>query len=217
MIKQTATALNLSSGNPAPSTRAPTQERRTRAGLHSLPLPAAANENALEVDVAARLAAEALAREKARERRERARLAERRRWLALLIAVLALLAGLKIYAAEVMKVLPGAAKIYQATGIQVPQPQLLIDALRVRWVPTPQGGHELAISGRVVNRTGQVVRFAPISMALLDAVGQPIYSWRIGKGSRTLRHGTQARFHTRLGAVPPQAASVRVRVAPERP
>lgn len=208
MIKQTANALNLSSEAPF------TDATPAREETPSLALPAAANENVLELDAATRLAAEALAREKAREKRERARAAERRRWLVLLVLMLSLVVGLRTFAAEVVRVLPGATKLYQAAGLNVSLPRLDVDALHVRWVPMPDGRHDLAISGRIVNRTGRQVRMAPVSMELLDAVGRPIYSWRIGKNERVLANGAQARFHTRLGSVPLSAVSVRARILP---
>ena len=209
MIEQTARALNLSC---EPS---PCEARLSRTASRDVPpspVPAAANENALEPDAATRLAAEALAREKARARREKARAAERRRWLMLLVTVLALLTGLKLFAADVARLLPGASRLYQALGVRVPPPRLDMETLLVRWVPTPDGGRELAISGRIVNRTGQRVAMAPVSLDLLDPLGRSLYHWRIGKGARVLADGAQARFHTRLGAVPARVASVRVRL-----
>ena len=221
MIGQMTSALNLSAGTGHVKMAKPGPEGSGEAPVHAGrpgPGPAlAANENALIVEDATRLAAEALARERARARRAAARALERRRWLALLLLLLVLLPGLKIFAADVVRILPGAARLYRLAGVPVAAPRLDVGLLHVRWAPTMGGRHELAITGRIVNRTGRDLVLAPVTVALLDARDRPLYRWRIGKEGRRLAAGAQARFHTRLAAVPANASGIRLQVRPVAP
>ena len=206
MIEQTAISLNHSSDAAARPAAAD--------GAAALLPTAAANENAALPDVT-RLAAEAVAREKAREARARARRAERRRWLLLLAFVLALLTGLRLFATQVVRVIPGMAGVYQALGVPVTVPGFRVDGLRLRWTRGPHGSQELLIAGHVRNVSGHALPMPRITLSLRDVDGAPLYQWRIpARQARPLAAGAQVRFRSRLADVPLEAATLRARVEP---
>ena len=216
MIEQTGSALNLSPGRgPEPALRTPSPSAPP-ASQPAPALPPVANENPDPLNDAARLAAEALAREKARAERRERRQRERRRWLRLLVFVIAVLAALQLFAAQVVRVLPGMAHIYRSAGIVVPVPGYAVQGLRLRWVPGAQGGIELAIGGHLVNETRRPLPMPRIALALLDDMGREIYQWNIPQGAATrLPAGARARFHTRIADVPPAAVTLRLRILPQ--
>ena len=214
MIEQTASTLNLSSE--ADEEVLTDAARETGPGVMVASVPQAANENDAALD-ATRLAAEALAREKARLARQQERARERRRWLLLLAGVLTLAVALKVFAAQVVRLVPGMAHAYHAVGMQVPLPGFEVRSLRVRWVRNEEGVPELLVSGQVLNDTRQAQRMPRIKLALLDDAGAVIYRWRISaRQASTLQPGAQARFRSRLADVPEEAALVRVVVSPTR-
>ncbi len=216
MIEQTGNALNLSASPP----RKPAPEN-TPATTHPggappiFAFPPAANENPDPANDAARLAAEALAREKARAERQARRQRERRRWLRLLLFVLVVLTSLRLFAAQVVQLLPGMAHLYKAAGVAVQAPGFAVQDLRMRWVPGADGNLELAIGGHLVNKTRRTLPMPNIALALLDDMGREIYQWRIPQGAASaLPAGKRARFHTRIADVPPAAISLRLRILP---
>ncbi len=217
MIEQTGSALNLSPGalrKPQPAPPATPAASDVRVPVIAFPAPA--NENANGVDDAARLAAEALAREKARAERHARRRRERRRWLQLLAFVIITLAALRVFAAQVVQVLPGMARLYEAAGITVQVPGFAVRGLRMRWVPGADGAQELAIGGHLYNDSRRPLPMPQIALALLDDMGREVYQWRIPQGGAgTLPAGGRARFHTRIADVPPAAVTLRLRILPQ--
>ena len=220
MIKQTGSALNLSalsmagtSRNALSASTAATVPATVECPGPTPPL--AANENAGVLDDAARLAAEALAREKARAERRERRCLERRRWLRLLAFIVIALAGFRLFAPQIVQVSPGAARLYEAAGIAVKTPGLAVKGLRLRWVPGTDGAPELAISGHLYNETRRTLPMPRIALTLLDDSGRAIYRWRISRAAgRALPAGARARFHTRLADVPQTAMTLRLRILP---
>ena len=207
MIDQLATALKQTPED---------LSRPVSAGADAVvaPLLPPANENDLAGDdPAVRLAAEALAREQARRERAQRRAARRRRWLLLLVAVLVTLAGLKLFAREVVRLVPGAAHLYRGLGVAVPFAAWQVEAMRVRWIPTASGDAELSITGRIRNRSGAALPMPTVSLQLLNADGAPVYAWGIPpRGAKAIASGATARFHTRIAHVPREAFGLRVRV-----
>ena len=206
MIKQSEAAQNLSSTTPAAADIRPALAPEE---TPFMALPLAANENTGPDDAAARLAAEALAREKARAERQRRRAAERRRWLLLLAFVLAVGSALLIFSQQVVRWLPGMATIYQKVGMNVSLPGYALKDVRLRWRQGAKG-QELVIFGRVRNDTARTVSVPVISLELLDETGTTIYRWRLPHRRQMLPPAADARFLTRLGEVPQEAASVRI-------
>ena len=211
MIDQTASALNLV-GEKAP---APAGEEVLHQPLRPAFAPlGAANDDDGELD-AIRLAAAALAREKAREEAEQRRMRERRRWRALLVFVLLVVAALWHFAPQVARMLPGAATVYEKVGLPVEVPGLAVKRLHVRWVRDSEGNPELLVHGVLVNQAGHELAMPRIILMLLDDGGNAIYRWNIpvNKAQR-LAAGAQARFRSRLADVPAQAVSVRAVLQP---
>ena len=175
---------------------------------------AAANENATAPD-ATRLAAEALAREKARQQRLKERAAERRRWLMLLVFVLALLVAMRAFAPQLVRVLPGMAGVYEALGVPVAAPGFRISNVRMRWMQGPDNAPELLISGHIANTASYALPMPHIVLVLTDAGGSEIHRWRIPRRhARPLKAGARIRFRTRLTRVPERASALRVHVVP---
>ncbi len=218
MIEQTGSALNLSaSALRKPRPVPPATPAASNARVPAIAFPAPANENANGVDDAARLAAEALAREKARAERHARRRRERRRWLQLLMFVVIVFAALRVFAAQVVQVLPGMAHLYKTAGITVQVPGFAVRGLRMHWVPGADGTQELAIGGHLYNDSRRPLPMPQITLALLDDMGREVYQWRIPQGGAdTLPAGGRARFHTRIADVPPAAISMRLRILPRK-
>ncbi len=207
MIGQIAATLNREPGQAMTAAPAAAPVRTPLSGL-------AANENGPGGDdPAVRLAAEALAREQARRERERRRAMARRKWLALLLAVLLTVVGLKLFAREVVRLAPGAAHLYRAVGVPVAFDAWRVEDMRIRWIPTPRGEVELSITGRIRNRSARPLPMPMVSLQLLNADGAPVYGWRIPpRAGAHVESGAMARFHTRIAHVPRNAFGLRVRV-----
>ena len=211
MIDQLATALKQT----PEEMRSSHSATDVRAGAGMPPLATTpANENALgDDDPAVRLAAEALAREQARRERAQRRAAKRRRWLILLLSMLVTLVALKLFAQEVVRLVPGAAHLYRSAGMRVAFDAWRVEGVRVRWVPTASGDLELSITGRIRNRSGQALPMPMVSLQLLNADGDPVYAWGIPpRDAAPIASGATARFHTRIAHVPRAALGLRVRV-----
>ncbi len=212
MINQSASALNIAEPTPGAS--------GTEEALHQPLRPAfaplgAANENDDGELDAMRLAAAALAREKAREEAEQRRARERRRWKVLLVFLALLAAGLWYFAPHVVQVLPGAATAYERLGMPVETPGLQVRRLHVRWTHSAEGTPELLVHGMLANQAGRTMAMPHVNLMLLDDAGSVIYRWRIPVNkAQQMAPGAQARFRSRLADVPATAVSVRVQLVP---
>ena len=212
MIKQNLQPLN----QPLEKPHADVARGADKASGAVMP-PVAANANTParedEASLAARLAAEALARERLRREREQRRGRARRLWLMLIVFLAGLAALLYARANDVAQLLPGSAHVYRALGVPVSLNPFRVRDLRIRWLEgLEEGEQELAISGRIAN-TGRTSRLAPRTTFILrDFSGQAIKRWTIPvhKKAREIPAGGTARFHTRIANPPRTAASVDV-------
>jgi len=162
------------------------------------------DDPAIEDDAVAiaRAARDAAERHAALRRRRRAEL---RGWSILALVIALPLALLMLFPDRLAPLLPGAARLYMAVGLDagiadftirgVEQSHELADGTRV-----------LALRGEVVNSASREHRVPDLEFRLKDGAGREVYAWTLkGVTTRALKPGEATAFTTRL-ASPPLAA-----------
>jgi predicted Zn finger-like uncharacterized protein len=169
--------------------------------------------NMLEAE-AARLAAEALAAEKARRARRNRRFAETRRWAMLAAGLSAIAAVLWAFPDQVTHFAPGMGRVYSALGVKANPQGFNISGVETSQTLTTSGQVVLAVTGRVDN-ISRLPRKAPgLVFILRDEAGRKVHEWKLPSVSaRLVPAGRHAAFITRVAAPPRQARRVEVRLA----
>ncbi len=167
----------------------------------------AIEDDAVAIARAAREAAERFAAARRRRR------AELRGWAILALVIAVPLALLMLFPDKLAPLLPGAARLYMAVGLDagiprftirgVDQSHELADATRV-----------LAIRGEVVNSAASAHRVPDLEFRLKDGAGREVYAWTLkGMASRALGPGEATGFTTRLASPPLTARAIEISFA----
>ncbi len=108
--------------------------------------------------------------------------------------------------------LPQTSSIYAAAGLPVnPRGMGFSDiAFQSQF---EDGQKVLAVTGRIVNRSGHELTVPLVRVALLDMDNHELYHWTFVPGVATLKPGATAKFRTRLSSPPAGTRNLEVRFA----
>jgi hypothetical protein len=132
----------------------------------------------------------------------------------LLIAAIVLAAAATAVAARgpIVRVAPGAARVYAAIGLPVNLRGLAFADVKTSLVEG-DGGRVLTVEGALVNLRDRKTEAPDMRIALRDAGNHEIYAWTAHAPKAVLSAREQAPFRLRLAAPPVGAEQVVVRFA----
>jgi predicted Zn finger-like uncharacterized protein len=128
------------------------------------------------------------------------------------VAVLALALAITAVVGRpsVVKVLPGAAKLYALAGWPINLRGLAFGEVRSE-ISQSEGSPVLVVEGEIRNVARREIEVPPIQIAVRSAEGQPLYTWTDDPPRKTLESGEAAQFRARLAAPPLEGKEVLVR------
>lgn len=126
------------------------------------------------------------------------------------VAMAALVAGLLMWRAEIVRLLPQTALFYRLIGLDVNLRGLAIKDVKVS-TETVDGKPVLVIEGNVVDIARKTVEVPRLRFAVRDARGTEIYAWNAVLEQTSLKPGEKAAFRSRLAAPPPEGRHIDVR------
>jgi hypothetical protein len=167
----------------------------------------AIEDDAVAIARAVREAAECHAAARRRRR------AELRGWSILALVIAVPLALLMLFPHRLAPLLPGAARLYIAVGLDAGIANFTIRDV-VQSHSIADGTTVLAIRGEVVNSAGSDHRVPDLKFRLKDGAGREVYAWTLkGVATRALRPGEATGFTTRLASPPLTAREVEISFA----
>jgi len=126
-----------------------------------------------------------------------------RGWILLAAAVILIAAAVWWWRGPIVSALPGAAPLYQALGIDLPEP---LGGLRITDLHNERRRIDeqevLIVEGRIQNDSLQTLSLPLLQARLLDEGGAVIASWDILPPVPSLGPGRGVVFSTRRGDVP---------------
>lgn len=126
------------------------------------------------------------------------------------VAMAALAAGLLMWRAEIVRLLPQTALFYRLIGLEVNLRGLAIKDVKVS-TETVDGKPVLVIEGNVIDVARRTVELPRLRLAVRDAKGAEIYAWNAVLEQASLKPGEKAWFRSRLAAPPPEGRHIDVR------
>ncbi len=135
-------------------------------------------------------------------------------WVVLILFVAATLGTGYFYRTDIAALWPATTKVYAALGEPIN-----LRGLEFRNVSyerqTEEGLPVLAVSGEVVNVSGERVTLPRLRVGLLDAKQKELYHWTFALSETQLPPNETASFVTRLSSPPPEARDIEVRFMPK--
>lgn len=129
-------------------------------------------------------------------------------WIALVVVLVAIAAGLWFGRDTVVATVPETARLYRMAGIPLTVGQGLEFRQVTRDRRLVDGDHVLVIEGQVVNHTDETRRLPLLRAALLDGQGQVLTEWTFEAASSTVGPGGAARFVTEARDPPREAKNL---------
>jgi len=126
------------------------------------------------------------------------------------VAMAAIAAGLLMWRAEIVRLLPQTALFYRLIGLEVNLRGLAIKDVKIS-TETVEGKPVLVIEGNVVDVTRRTVELPRLRFAVRDAKGTEIYAWNAVLEQTSLKPGEKAWFRSLLAAPPPEGRHIDVR------
>ncbi|MGN6308560.1 MAG: MJ0042-type zinc finger domain-containing protein [Xanthobacteraceae bacterium] len=126
------------------------------------------------------------------------------------VAMAALAAGLLMWRAEIVRLLPQTALFYRLIGLEVNLRGLAIKDVKVS-TEMIDNKQVLVIEGNVVDVARKTVDLPRLRFAVRDAKGTEIYAWNAVLEQTSLKPGEKAWFRSRLAAPPPEGRHIDVR------
>lgn len=165
---------------------------------------------------AERIAARAREVKQEREAARRKRRASLRGWALLTTAMAAGAAAVAMFPEEVVRVLPGSARLYERAGIEVN-----VRGFEIRKVSsqlmTVDGTPVLAVKGEIVNVSGSARKVPAMRFSVRSGGEAELYSWTLASvGNRSLGPGEATSFLTRVATPPEGSEDVEIRFARQR-
>jgi predicted Zn finger-like uncharacterized protein len=122
----------------------------------------------------------------------------------------ALAAGLIIWRADMVRLLPQTAAFYKMVGFEVNLRGLAFRDVKLT-AETVDGKQVLLIEGVIVGETRKPVDIPRLRFAVRDAQGAEIYAWNTVLEQTVLKPGERAAFKSRLAAPPSEGRSIDIR------
>jgi hypothetical protein len=155
----------------------------------------------------ARAAREAAALDAAARSRRRSEL---RGWAILALVIAVPLALLMLFPDRLAPLLPGAARLYMAVGLDAGIAKFTIRGVEQSH-EIADGTRVLALRGEVVNSAAADHRVPDLKFRLKDGAGREVYAWTLkGVATRALRPGEATGFTTRLASPPLTARAIEI-------
>jgi predicted Zn finger-like uncharacterized protein len=126
------------------------------------------------------------------------------------VAMAALAAGLLMWRAEIVRLLPQTALFYQLIGLDVNLRGLAIKDVKVS-TETVDNKPVLVIEGNVIDVARKTVEVPRLRFAVRNAKGTEIYAWNAVLEQTSLKPGEKVAFRSRLAAPPPDGRHIDVR------
>lgn len=126
---------------------------------------------------------------------------------------LALLGMLVWQRESAVRVAPQLASTFERLGLPINVRGLKLSAVESGLIEDAGGGRFLVVEGDVTNVTRGSARVPAIEVAVKDAAGQVLYSWKTDPPRPALEPSELMRFRARLAAPPAAGQSVLVRFA----
>lgn len=157
--------------------------------------------------------AEEFVRQRAARRRrqaQRRRRAYRPSWTTVVLALLAIIAGILAFRTQVVRALPQTAALFARIGLPVNLRGLAFHEVTVEKEVT-DGVPVLVVQGAVVNETRQLIQVPRLRFSLRDAAGVDVHQWTALPEMPMLGPGDQMPFRTRLASPPANGEDIVVR------
>lgn len=122
----------------------------------------------------------------------------------------ALVVGLFVWRADVVRLLPQTAAFYKLVGLDVNLRGLLFKDVKVT-TETVEGKPVLVIEGVIVGESKKTVDLPRLRFSVRDAQGAEIYAWNTVLEQTRLKPGDHAFFKSRLASPPAEGRSIDVR------
>jgi predicted Zn finger-like uncharacterized protein len=122
----------------------------------------------------------------------------------------ALIVGLLVWRADVVRLLPQTAAFYKLVGLDVNLRGLLFKDVKVT-TETVEGKQVLVIEGVIVGANKKTVDLPRLRFSVRDAQGAEIYAWNTVLEQTRLKPGDHAFFKSRLASPPAEGRSIDVR------
>jgi predicted Zn finger-like uncharacterized protein len=122
----------------------------------------------------------------------------------------ALVVGLFVWRADVVRLLPQTAAFYHLVGLDVNLRGLLFKDVKVT-TETVEGKQVLVIEGVIVGENKKTVDLPRLRFSVRDAQGAEIYAWNTVLEQSRLKPGDHAFFKSRLASPPAEGRSIDVR------
>jgi predicted Zn finger-like uncharacterized protein len=122
----------------------------------------------------------------------------------------ALVVGLFVWRADVVRLLPQTASFYHLAGLDVNLRGLLFKDVKVT-TETVEGKPVLVIEGVIVGENKKTVDLPRLRFSVRDAQGAEIYAWNTVLEQTRLKPGDHAFFKSRLASPPAEGRSIDVR------
>ncbi|HEY1838013.1 MAG TPA: DUF3426 domain-containing protein [Rhizomicrobium sp.] len=133
-------------------------------------------------------------------------------WLGLVILILVIGWCALAYRQQIATAWPQAGSLYSALGMSVNTRGLdFVDVALHR--QSEDGRPVWAVTGKLVNVSGQDQTVPPIEVMLTDKNKRVLYHWRFNSGVAVLKPGQTAAFLTRLSSPPTGARHLELRFA----
>jgi predicted Zn finger-like uncharacterized protein len=122
----------------------------------------------------------------------------------------ALLLGLVIWRADIVRLLPQTATFYRMVGLDVNLRGLVFKDIKVT-NENVEGKPVLVIEGMIVGQTRNPVELPRLRFSVRDEQGAEIYAWNAVLEQLVLKPGERAYFKSRLASPPPEGRNIDVR------
>jgi predicted Zn finger-like uncharacterized protein len=122
----------------------------------------------------------------------------------------ALILGLMIWRAEIVRLMPQTATFYKMVGLEVNLRGLAFKDIKIT-NETVDGKPVLVIEGIIIGQTKNPVELPRLRFSVRDAQGTEIYAWNAVLEQPVLKPGERAYFKSRLASPPPEGRNIDVR------
>jgi hypothetical protein len=131
-------------------------------------------------------------------------------WATMVLALLAVIAAILAWRAEVVRAMPQTASLFAKIGLPVNLRGLAFEDVKVERDAT-EGVPVLIVQGAVANSARRRVEVPRLRFSLLDARGLEVYNWTALPGRASLGPGESVEFRTRLASPPAEGRDVQIR------
>ena len=136
-------------------------------------------------------------------------------WAALVLALAVLITTVVVSPSTVVRIVPGAAKLYGRFGVAVNLRGLEFRNVSHRWAMR-DGRPVIEVKGEIENVTSRRITVPSIVFVLHDGDGLELYHWAARTSARALGPGERAPFSAQIPSPPKVVRTLQVRFAKAR-